>query len=148
MLNVNLKFLFSEYFVLLPFISFANQIPHLIWKSSYFGAIPNKKGISQHFCKNHEPGTFIGNVEDELARGAITNHHIKLDQFTFHVEQTQGIYLMHGTTLAHGVINHKKWQIPIQYYVYKLTPAGKTFGVWSSQECKGFYEGTIFKNKS
>ncbi len=113
----------------------------IIWKANYYGAIPNQPGINQAYCDAHEPGVFIGNVQDELAHGAQTNHQIFLDQFTFQEQKINGLYFMQGSLQATGKYLGKPWQDKISYYVYKLTEEGQTQGVWSSGTCKGWYLG-------
>jgi hypothetical protein len=131
-------------FILITNCAFAEANP-VIWKATYYNAIPNNPNVSQQYCDSHEPGTFIGNVNDQLKNGAITNRGIKLTNFTFHQELHQGIFFMNGTLLASGIDDKQNWQTKISYYVYKLSPNGITNGVWSSKECKGLYKGEVIK---
>lgn len=116
-----------------------------IWKSTYYGAIPNKPGISPHYCQQREPGTFIGNVDHELKWGVMTNRHIFLNHFTFHVKIKNGIYFIRGHLIAEHKTHQHFWRSTIHYIVYKLTMNGVTRGVWFSRDCKGFYVGRTVK---
>lgn len=118
----------------------------LIWKSTYYNPLPNKIGISQAYCEQHVPGIFIGKVSEQLKNGAITNRNIRLSNFTFHQNNKDGVYFMYGTLLATGITNGSSWQDQIKYLVYKLTDAGKTYGVWTTPDCKGLYEGEVVIN--
>lgn len=132
--------------VFFPMLGFATNAENLlIWKATYYNSIPNQQNVSQKYCNQHEPGTFIGTVQDELKKDTTTNHQIKLSHFTFHQKIQNGIYLMKGTLIANGKTNNENWQDSIHYYVYKLTPNGMTQGVWSSTQCKGLYLGTVIK---
>ncbi|OGT39938.1 MAG: hypothetical protein A3E81_02125 [Gammaproteobacteria bacterium RIFCSPHIGHO2_12_FULL_36_30] len=128
------------YFFTLFFITIANASQ--IWQSTYYAAIPNKKTISTLYCKQHEPGTFVGNVHYELKYGVITNHHLYLNHFTFHIKIKHGIYFMHGHFIAEK--NHISHDV-IHYNIYKLTRNGVTRGVWYNRDCKGFYIGKLIK---
>lgn len=127
-----------------PSISFAN-LDLITWKGIYYQAIPNKKNISMEYCKAHTPGTFIHTVKDTVA---YTNKGIKLDNPTFHMQKKQGIYLIHGDIWASGKTKNVPWHDHIYYYAYKLSEAGITQGVWSSNECKGRYIGFALYNKN
>jgi hypothetical protein len=127
----------------LPIIAPCNDVSSFIWKSTYYGAVPRQKEVDLAYCQQHEPGTFVGIVNDQLVHGAITDRHIQLTQFTFKQHIQDGIYFMQGTLLASGIIDGKKWQWPIKYYVYKLTENGVTRGAWSSEQCKGLYVGRV-----
>lgn len=133
--------------ILVPKIIFgATEESSVIWKATYYASMPNQKNISQEYCNQHEPGTFIGTVQEQLKTGASTNHQVKLSHFTLHQTINNGIYFMNGTLFANGKRNGKDWHDIIHYYVYKLTPNGMTQGVWSSQQCKGLYLGTAAPN--
>ena len=132
-----------------PIVSFCSALEALpaIWKSTYYQSIPNQQGVSQSYCRQHEPGTFKGVVKEQLLHGAMTNHHIMLDHFTFEEQIKYGMYFMQGTVIAHGKTESgKNWQDLIHYYVYKLTKNGVTRGVWSSQTCKGLYIGKVIES--
>jgi len=141
----------NQYIILfifgLPALGFCdnNDIHFYVWKSTYYSAIPNQKNISRSYCRQHEPGTFIGIVDDQLAGGAMTNRQIKLNNFTFHQQIKNGIYFMQGSLHARGITDGKEWDDEINYYVYKLTEDGITRGVWNSQKCKGLYLGQVIK---
>ncbi len=128
-------------------ITFAN-LDLITWKGTYFNAIPNQKGVSQAYCKEHTPGSFIHVVKDALAHPVYTDKGIKLDRATFHIQNTHGFYLMHGDFWATGKTNNVEWQDHIYYFLSKLTEAGEGRGVWSSGKCKGFYIGVAVKNNN
>ena len=113
------------------------------WSVTYYQAIPNKKEISAQYCSIHVLGTFIGDVNKQLHFGAITNHGIKLDKFTFNSRTNNGIYLMVGTLRARGQFKNIPWEDHIHYYVYKLSEYGLTKGIWSSGDCKGYLIGKV-----
>lgn len=52
---------------------------------------------------------------------------------------------MYGTLIANGITNGVPWEDRIKYFVYKLTENGKTYGVWTTPECKGLYFGESVK---
>lgn len=128
-----------------PLIGYGAISSSLSWKSTYFQATPNQKGISQTYCLQHEPGTFIGMVNEQLKNGAINNRNIKLSNFTFNQHIKDGVYFMYGDLLANGQSNGVPWQDRIKYLAYKLTENGDTYGVWTTPECKGFYRGEVVK---
>lgn len=144
------NFKLKKFFLLLmlPMIGICDTpSSSLIWQTTYYQSIPNQKEISPSYCKQHEPGTFIGVVQDQLAKGTLTDRQIKLDHFTFQEQIQAGIYFMQGTVLAHGkTAEGKDWEDNIRYYVYKLTEKGITQGVWSSGQCKGLYLGQVVKS--
>ena len=132
--------------LVLPTVGFCADTSSPIWKSTYYQAMPRDAGVSAAYCQQHEPGTFIGVVQEQLLHGAITDRHIKLNHFTFQERVKDGLYFMQGTVLAMGHSREHKWHDTIHYYVYKLTENGITQGVWSSEKCKGLYVGEIVKN--
>jgi len=123
-------------------LSLANE-SSLIWKATYYGSVPNMKGITRLYCQQHEPGTFTGMVKNQLKNGALTDKNVYLSHFIFHSKISNGIYFMHGELIAAGKTNDLSWKDHIYYYVYKLTAMGNTYGVWSSKTCKGFYKGIV-----
>jgi hypothetical protein len=131
-------------FLLFPSLSFAN-LESVTWKGTYHDAIPNKKDVSLAYCKAHTPGSFIHVVKAPISRQFITDKGITLDRGTFHLKKTHHVYLLHGDFWATGKTNDVSWQDHIYWYATKLTEAGITRGVWSSNECKGFYTGIAIK---
>ncbi len=121
------------------------QNSKIIWKASYYNPTPNKENISQQYCNIHNPGTFIGSVNKQLLNGAITSKKIKLKHFTFHQQIVKGIYLMHGSVIASSLKKDSHWTDHIHYYIYKLTPHGRTQGIWTSGDCKGLFIGEVLK---
>jgi hypothetical protein len=64
--NVKLKNFFL--LLMLPMIGMCDTpSSSLVWQATYYQSIPNQKEISPSYCKQHEPGTFIGVVQDQLA---------------------------------------------------------------------------------
>ena len=120
----------------------------ITWKGTYYQAMPNKKGISQQYCEEHTPGSFVHVVKDALARPVFTDRGIKLDRATFKLNHVRGVYLITGDFWATGQSNHVTWQDHIYYHLYKLTESGETRGVWSTNECKGLYVGVVVRNKN
>lgn len=59
----------------------------ITWKGLYYGAIPNRPGISPAYCKAHTPGSFIHVVKKPYARPLHTNRGFTLDRSTFHIEK-------------------------------------------------------------
>lgn len=75
------KFLFVLITILLlewPALTFAN-LSLVTWKGTYYGAIPNKKGISKTYCKEHTLGTFVHVVKKPFTKPIYTDRGIKLD---------------------------------------------------------------------
>ncbi|MEQ1790619.1 MAG: hypothetical protein ABL857_09275 [Rickettsiales bacterium] len=139
-----LTFLFA---LLFPSISLAN-LDLITWKGIYYQAVPNKKGITENYCKKHTPGIFIHVVKDALAHPIITDKGIKLDHASFNMDKVDRIYLIHGDLLATGKSEGVQWQDHIYYYLYKFTEAGVTKGIWYSNECKGLYKGIVINDKN
>lgn len=136
-----------SFFSYLPALTFAD-LDLITWKGTYHDPIPNQKEISQAFCDAHNPGSFVHIVKDALTHPVYTERGIKLDRATFHIKQEHGIYLIHGDFWASGKSNGRAWEDHIYYYISKLTEAGKSYGVWSSDKCKGFYLGIAIKNNN
>lgn len=136
------------FFTFIPFLASANDQKSATWSATYYDAIPNKADISKEYCLAHTPGTFVGNVNDQLKFGAKTDKGILLDNFTFNTAKKQGIYFLQGNLRARGNYQGKPWEDHITYYCYKLSEYGLTRGVWVSSECKGFFLGKVNnKNK-
>lgn len=114
---------------------------NIIWRSTYYDAVPNKKGVTSLYCKQHSPGTFVGSINKELKEGATTNLGIKMSHMTYDIEKKHGIYFMRGTVFASGKTDQNTWKDHISYYIYKLNEHGTTRGAWSSDTCKGLYIG-------
>src|SRR5258706_13226886 len=117
------------FLVLYSCLVFAN-LNLITWKGTYYDGIPNKKGITRTYCKEHTPGTFIHVVKDVLAHPIITDKNVKFSHSTFNIDKVGGIYLMHGDILATGNLKGVPWHEHIHYYIYKFSEAGITRGVW------------------
>lgn len=124
-------------------ISFASSDTDVAWKGTYYQAVPRKKNISQKYCEEHTPGSFIHSVKNVLNNGIKTDKGIILDHASFHEQQERGLYFINGDFIAHGKTNNLKWEEHIYYYFYKLDQFGVTRGVWSTPECKGLYTGIV-----
>lgn len=114
---------------------------NIIWRSTYYDAIPNKKGVTSLYCKQHSPGTLVSSIKKESKESVMTNLGIKMSHLSYHVETKHGIHFMHGDVLASGKTDQNTWTDHISYYIYKLTDHGTTRGAWSSDTCKGLYIG-------
>lgn len=139
------RFFIAFFLIALTFKAFCEEAVASTWKSTYYNALPNRNDITPQYCQQHEPGAFMGRVEDQLRNGALTSNNIKLSNFTFNQHVKDGVYFMYGTVMASGTSNTRPWQDQIKYFVYKLTENGDTYGVWTTPECKGFYKGVIVK---
>lgn len=104
------------FFLFLPLLAFTNQRT-VTWSATYYDAIPNKPGISKEYCLAHTPGTFIGNVNDQLKVGARTDKGVLLDSFTFNVSKKQGVYFLQGKLRARGKYQGKPWEDHIRTIV-------------------------------
>ena len=133
--------------LLFPFSVFA-KLDSITWKGTYYQAVPVKNGISKDYCEEHSPGSFIHIVKEASTNSFVTDKGIKLDSVFFNVDKIDGIYLIHGSIVARGNSKGIQWQELIHYYLYKLSEAGITKGVWYSKNCKGLYRGIALKNNS
>ncbi|WP_419418504.1 hypothetical protein ACNVED_08025 [Legionella sp. D16C41] len=118
----------------------------VVWKGAYYAPVPIKKGVSQQYCNNHNPGTFIHVVKEALTHPIYTDKKIKLSQARFIVDKVKDIYLIHGSFLASGKQNNKTWQETIYYFLFKKSEYGITQGVWYTKYCKGLYRGVQINN--
>ncbi|RDI48688.1 hypothetical protein [Aquicella lusitana] len=134
------------FLVLLPATAFCDY-RSVTWKGTYYQTIPNKKNVTQGYCNEHLPGTFIHTVSRALAHPMKTDRGIKLSNASFHLRKQQGIYFIDGDFWASKATVGKKWQDHIYYRLYKLTEYGETRGVWFSRECKGLYVGKVLDTR-
>ncbi|MDX1836995.1 hypothetical protein DIZ81_04825 [Legionella taurinensis] len=117
-----------------------------IWQGTYYQAEPAQRYVNQAYCDEHTPGRFVHTVKGALTYPIITNRGIILDQATFHVRAINDFYFMQGELRARGMSRGKVWEDRIHYYLFKRGQRGVTKGMWSTNECKGRYQGIVLKN--
>ncbi|WP_454785276.1 hypothetical protein [Legionella sp. WA2024007413] len=144
MLKYILVFLYTLFF---SNVSLAN-LDLITWKGIYYKAVPNQKGITKKYCREHCPGTFIHTIKDGIVHPIVTDKGIKLKQISFNIDKVDGIYLLHGSLIASRTTATTSWHDRIDYFLYKRSESGITQGVWYSDQCKGFYKGLALNDKN
>ena len=124
-------------------LAFAAPNPAAIWQASFSDVMPNHAGVTQAYCVAHSPDKFRTTVPNILKHRVLAHNGVSVKYKNYDQRKKNGLYFIEVHAVLSGQDAGGQWQQDMYIHEQKLSPKGKTFSVWQTAKCKGFFTGTI-----